>query len=173
MRLNCLALFIVCSGLCGMGCSNTSKPEKTGNSTVASKRDNTSVDPAISNTEARPSNPRDRKPRPDVNPGATPDPPKFRDAPENSQSVTTMNNDGSIQETRIFKSHPQLAKVEATWFEPTDKTLKIYLKNGTVVDAKTTNAASLQSVSSAEIMEVAGIKATVKAGDRPRIAGKK
>ena len=109
----------------------------------------------------------------DSDPNAKPEPPVFRSAPENSESATTMTNDGSILEIRVFKNHPQLAKVEVTWTDPKDKALKVYLKNGTVVDAKTDRIGNLRDTPSIEIMQVAGIRGAGKNAPQSRFVDKK
>ena len=121
-------------------------------------------------------NPRDKKnkkDRPDTNPNATPEPTEPRPAPENSEASVMMNQDGSITEIRVFKNHPQIARVEATWSDPTMKNLKVYLKNGKVVTAKTDKIPNLQSVTSEVILQAAGINSTATKGDRPRVIGGK
>jgi len=179
MKRNLLLLSVLILGVAGQACSTPSGPEKASssvNSNVASRSENEVNEPRNLDTVAQPGSFRDRskrRNRVDVNPSATPEPPTFRPAPENSESAVTMNADGSIQEIRVFKSHPQLEKVEATWFDPKEKALKVYLKNGQVLDAKTDRIASLQSASSSELLQIAGFKIPQKTGDRPRIAGQK
>ncbi len=164
------AIFVV--GIASFGCSSSSEPDKTA-STTNSRSESSSPNTAPSNTVVGPGNFRDRvekRNRVDANPAVSPDPPIFRPAPDNSESAVTMNKDGSILEIRVFKSHSQLAKVESTWFDPAEKSLKVHLKSGRVVDVQTEKLTNLNSASIEEILEVAGLKTSKITGDRPRIA---
>lgn len=86
--------------------------------------------------------------------------PQFHPAPENSAIATTMNKDGAVVATRIFKNDPQLAKVEMTWVGPKDGTLKIFLKNGRIVERKSDNIENLGSTPMSVFLEMAGLKAS-------------
>ena len=114
------------------------------------------------NTGQRP-NPRDKRGstsanRIDVNPTGTPLSPQFHPAAENSESAITMNRDGSVTEIRVFKSHPQLAKVEATSFGTNGKQVKFYLRSGKVLEVKTDHLGNLQTVTTKELLAIAGTK---------------
>ncbi len=85
--------------------------------------------------------------------------PQFRPAPENSQIATSMNGEGAVIETRVFKNHPQLAKVEMTWAGPQDKSFKIFLRNGKVIEAKSDKINDLKDVPTSILLEMAGIGA--------------
>ena len=52
-----------------------------------------------------------------------------RNAPDDSEFRTTMNRKGEVLETRTFRSHPQLLKIERKTVGQ-EKSLKVYLKNG-------------------------------------------
>lgn len=80
-----------------------------------------------------------------------------------------MNADGSITEFRVFKDHPQILKAEANWLDPTDKTLRVFLKNGKILTAKTDKIPYLHTVTSELILEVVGITSGAVKGDRPRV----
>ncbi|MFT3745588.1 MAG: hypothetical protein QM785_15010 [Pyrinomonadaceae bacterium] len=117
-------------------------------------------------------NPRDKKnkkERPDMDPSATPSASEARPAPENSEASVMMNQDGSITEIRVFKDHPQIAKAEATWSDPASKTLKVYMRDGKVLTAKTDKIPNLQSVSSDVILQAVRSRDTATKGDRPRV----
>ena len=86
-------------------------------------------------------------------------PPQFRPAPENSMVSTTMNSQGAVVETRVFKDNPQIVRVEMTWVGPKDNALKIFLRNGRVVEAKADNIENLGSTPISVLLEKAGIKA--------------
>lgn len=86
-------------------------------------------------------------------------PPEFRPAAENSMVSTTMNPQGAVVETRVFKNNPQLARVEMTWFGPKDNSLKIFLRNGRVVETKAGNIENLGSTPVSVLLGKAGIKA--------------
>jgi len=53
-------------------------------------------------------------------------------APDNSEVSSRMNDKGEPLETRIFKKHPVLAKIERT--DLNNQNVKVYLKNGKVVN---------------------------------------
>lgn len=72
---------------------------------------------------------------------------------------TTMNSQGAVVETRVFKDNPQLVRVEMTWVGPKDNTLKIFLRSGRVVEAKADNIENLGSTPISVLLEKAGIKA--------------
>lgn len=54
--------------------------------------------------------------------------------PENSEISTQMNEKGFVLETRTFKDHPVLTKIEKTTISPKNTELKVYFKNGKVYD---------------------------------------
>ena len=162
------------------GCSTSSAPESKTKEEPSKAAVNSTPninDPGSSSLTSQPGNFQDRhnrwKNRVQAEPNAKPEPLVFRPAPENSETATTMTDDGSILEIRVFKGHPHLAKVEATWTEPTDKSLKVYLKNGTVVDIKTDRIGNLRDTPSIEIMQVAGIRSTGKNAPASRLVDKK
>lgn len=159
--------------LFALGCS--SAPVSNAGKTHDVVSNETRPPDPISNSIAA-NNPRDKKnkkERPDENPSATPAPAEFRAAPENSEASVMMNSDGSITEIRIFKDHPLIAKVEATWSDPTSKSLKVYLKSGKIVTAKTDKIPNLQAVASDFILQAAGIRSSAAKGERPRVIGEK
>lgn len=51
-------------------------------------------------------------------------------APDNSEVSGAMNVKGQPLETRVFKNHPQLAKIERLYVTMENPTLTVYLKNG-------------------------------------------
>ena len=164
---NFLILSLIWSLISGFGCSSRSS-----NSVDAT------LDPSITqpplpdpNTIAgrNPRDPKNRKIRPDTNPSATPEPSTPKPAAENSMASVIMNADGSITEFRVFKDHPQILKAEANWLDPTDKTLRVFLKNGKILTAKTDKIPYLHTVTSELILEVVGITSGAVKGDRPRV----
>lgn len=167
-------------GAIGFGCSGSAKTSKNSvvsnsgivnkEQPVSSSTDTPNVAANAPKTDFRTRINRDRI---DANPSATPLPLKFKKAAENSEAAITMNTDGSIFEVRVFKSHPQLAKVEATWLDAKEKALKFYLKNGQVLEVKTDRVADLPSTPAAQLLEIAGLKAPSKSSDRPRVANQK
>jgi len=84
-------------------------------------------------------------------------PPSFRPAAEDSQIAVSMRPDGKIYEVRVFKSHPQLAKVESVWDGKSEKELKFVLKNGKVIAKKSDRIQNLQTAPTAVLVEIAGI----------------
>lgn len=112
-----------------------------------------------------------RRRRVDVDPSATPPPPNFRPAAEDSESAITMDQTGAVLEIRVFKKHPQIAKVEAIRLNETTKTLKVYLRDGKVVEVKTDRVDRLETISTGDILEIAGIPFQRPGTGRPRISG--
>lgn len=103
-----------------------------------------------------------RRERFDVDPSATPPPATFQAAPENSEFSVQMEKGGNIVETRIFKRHPQLKIVEVRWTGPQTRSLKVTLKNGKILERQSVPAVNLRTVPSAQLMDLAGIKAGQK-----------
>ena len=67
-----------------------------------------------------------------------------------------MNEQGQPLETRVFKDNPQLERVEAVWVGPTDKLLRITLRNGQTVEVTTDRIANLASAPASLLVELAG-----------------
>jgi len=87
-----------------------------------------------------------------------------------------MDPQGRILEVRVFKSHPQLSKVESTWLGPKEKTLKIYLRDGKMREITTAEIANLRSASSQQLLQMAGVETNVpSAADKgeTRVKGRK
>jgi len=169
------SIFIIL--MIAFGCSTSSGPDNKTPEAPSNNQTQSSAEAPNSPDATVPSGSfevRDkRKNRVDANPNTKPEPLVFRTAPENSETATTMTADGSILEIRVFKGHPQLAKVEVTWTDPKDKSMKVYLKNGTVVDAKTDRIGNLRDTRSIEIMQVAGIRGAGKNRPPSRLVDKK
>ncbi len=165
-----IVLYIFAVGLT-MGC--WSKAPTQNPSSSESNQQKPPDLPANYVASTNPRDPKNKKERPDMNPAATPEATSFRTAPENSEHSVMMDADGSIKEVRVFKSHPQIAKVEATWTDPSSKNLKVYLKNGKTLEAKTDKIPSLQSAASELILQSVGNGTAPPTGDRPRIANVK
>jgi len=72
------------------------------------------------------------------NQGAKVEEPMKTEAPaaDNSTYSAEMNDKGQPVETRTFKSHPILAKIEKITLSPRDYVFRIYLKDGKVVESK-------------------------------------
>lgn len=77
-------------------------------------------------------------------------------AADNSEVLTTLNEKGAV-ETRIFKSHPLLAKIEKTTFGR-DVQLKVYLKNGKVIPLAPEKIGNFTNDSAQQILQSAGIQ---------------
>ena len=173
-----LAVFIL--GAIGVGCSGlakTSRKESNSSSSTVNREQPLSSSTDTPNVAANhpKTNSRERinRDRIDVNPAATPLPLKFRKAAENSEVATTMNTEGDIFEVRVFKNHPQIAKVEATWVDAKEKALKIYLRNGQILEVKTDRLTDLASATASQLLEIGGLKTPSKSSDRARIANQK
>lgn len=130
------------------GASNLSQPA------------NSVVEMSNAPADAPAANARDRLSRKrfiDVPSTGPPPPPQLLAAPENSQIATTMNRDGAVIETRVFKNHPQIEKVESTWLTPQQRNVRIFLQDGRVVETKTDYIDSLRTASTTMLLEIAGI----------------
>ena len=68
-----------------------------------------------------------------------------------------MKPNGQVFEIRVFRSHPQLAKVEATWIGVNEKDVKIFLRNGAMREVNTDQIANLKSATAGELLQLAGI----------------
>lgn len=81
--------------------------------------------------------------------------PLVQPAPENSEFTMTLTDVGT--ETRTFKNHPQIDKV-VKMVKPGSSSIKIYLKNGKVVDVAGDKIPVLKTASTTAILAAAGVK---------------
>lgn len=79
-------------------------------------------------------------------------------APDDSTFTAEMNEKGQPVETRTFKSHTVLKKVEKITMSPRDYVFKIYLKNGKVVESKSEKLKDFRVISPLNILDAIGIK---------------
>lgn len=93
-----------------------------------------------------------------VNTNNTQDTMRENPAPDDSTFSAEMNGKGQPVETRTFKSHPILAKVEKITMSPRDYVFKIYLKNGKVVESKSDDLKDFRVISPLNILDVIGMK---------------
>ncbi len=77
-------------------------------------------------------------------------------APENSEFGAVLAD--MVFERRTFKSHPQLLKVEKTT-KGGSKTIKVYLKDGTILDISGEKIEFISKATSASILQAAGVGA--------------
>ena len=140
------AFLIACSGTSDTG-SQTANTNASHNSTAA-VRSPTRQTAANSIGEA-PSTPKSGGPK------ATP---QFSDAHEDSTLLTTMNPQGQVFQVRVFKGHPQLAKVESTWTGPTERQIKFFLRSGETKEITNGAAADIKDLTTSQLLEMAGVK---------------
>ena len=76
-------------------------------------------------------------------------------APDNSTIVSAMNAKGLPIETRTFKKHPLLMKIERTDLNNSD--IKVYLKNGKVVNLPENLANDFLTASASDILKAVGV----------------
>lgn len=95
-----------------------------------------------------------RKERADVRPDATPSALQFKPAPENSEIAVTMQPDGLIVETRVFKDHPTLARAELAYGKG-ERTLKVTLRDGRVATVNADKVEALRDIKVAQILAMA------------------
>ncbi|MFZ1702329.1 MAG: hypothetical protein WBO10_07840 [Pyrinomonadaceae bacterium] len=94
--------------------------------------------------------------RVDTNPNATPAPLDFRPAGENSKVAVSMGADGVVREVRIFDGHPRLAKIELTLLANGDKDLKFTMKDGKVIERRTSKINDLATAKASDLLAIAG-----------------
>ncbi|PYT00938.1 MAG: hypothetical protein DMF63_04530 [Acidobacteria bacterium] len=80
-----------------------------------------------------------------------------RPAPDNSTFMSYLSDMG--YEIRMFKSHPQLQKVEKRTMNDGTSIIKIYLRSGKVVDLPGQSIPMLATAPAAQIMSAAGLSA--------------
>lgn len=83
---------------------------------------------------------------------------KTSPAPDDSTYSAEMNSKGNPVETRIFRSHPILAKVEKITMSPRDYVFKIYLRNGKVVESKSDVLKDFRVIAPENILDAINMK---------------
>ena len=79
-------------------------------------------------------------------------------APDDSALTSTMNAQGVPIETRVFRRHPQLLKLEKTFADISNPVTKVYLKNGKVLTAPKDSIANPETATAAEILRAVGVQ---------------
>lgn len=99
-----------------------------------------------------------------VNPDTSKLPPTLgpRPAPDESEFQTKGRNDGSFAETRTFKNHPQLSKIERVT-NGKDVSLKVYLKNGKAIEVTQEQIPNFRVTAAQDILLAVGIKPKIEA----------
>lgn len=99
-----------------------------------------------------------------VNPDTSKLPPTLgpRPAPDESEFQTKGRNDGSFAETRTFKNHPQLSKIERVT-NGREVSLKVYLKNGKAIEVTQEKIPNFRIAAAQDILLAVGIKPKVEA----------
>lgn len=77
-----------------------------------------------------------------------------RPAPEDSTMTATLTD--FARETRTWKSHPVLAKVEKV-HDGGEGSIKVYLRSGKVIDLPGKAIAQLDQISAASVLQIAGV----------------
>ncbi len=75
-------------------------------------------------------------------------------APDDSEVSSRMNDKGEPLETRVFKNHPVLVKVERTNLD--NRNVKVYLKNGKVFDLPESKADNFLTAAADDILIAVG-----------------
>lgn len=99
-----------------------------------------------------------RKPGEDPTAGPKPTP-QFRESGEGSQTAITMDDQGRFVEVRVFNGHPQFDRIEAVWIGLPEKELHFKLRDGRTITKKTKQLENLQSATTAQLLEIAGLSA--------------
>lgn len=154
-----ILFFTACSTPVENSTANSNAANSNSNSAVASNADSKmipleGVDPNQFNSNGS-DVPVVNRPPSDQVPTAGP-----RPAPDNSQINTVMRSDGSVAETRTFKDHPDLVKVERITIGQ-KVSVKVYLKNGRVIDVAKEKLPEFHVIAPANILLAAGIKPQV------------
>lgn len=77
-------------------------------------------------------------------------------APDNSEVTSQMNEKGQPLETRVFKNHQILSKVERIDLD--NRNIKAYLKNGKVVNLPEGKIENFLTAPANDILEAIGVK---------------
>ncbi len=153
-----------CSGPADTGTSTNSPPLGSNSRSPSANIQTAPVsgDPTQNNTSDAPPGSfaarSNRRKVVDMPSSGPPPPPNFQEAPEDSQIATTMNEAGQIVELRVFRRQPQLDRVEATWLNANDKSLKIYLRSGQVIETQSSVLGNLKNLSTDQLLELAGVR---------------
>ncbi len=86
-----------------------------------------------------------------------------RPAPDNSTFNTVQLPDGSFEETRLFKAHPQILKVVKKT-NGKNVSLKVYLKNGKAVETSEEKLQNFRVAAPGNILLAIGIKPIAPSG---------
>lgn len=96
-------------------------------------------------------------------------------AADNSTYAAEMNESGKPVETRTFKNHPILLKVEKITMSPRDYVFKVYLKDGKVIESKSEELKQFRYIAPENILDAINKlpKATPDPNDSTRNEKKK
>lgn len=158
-----IACLWLCLGGCSSGSTETANVAAGPTPSTAGPVVSTNAATVSSNVQAPAANASNgfqvvkgrRRPQTVVSSGSSV-PLEFRPGPENSEIATTMNDKGQPVEVRVFKGNAQLNRVEAVWLGPSDKLVKITLRNGGTVEVRTDRIANLGSAPSDLLVQLAG-----------------
>lgn len=94
---------------------------------------------------------------------AQPPVPEWRPAPDNSVYSVVLTD--AAVETRIFKNHPQLLRVEKR-SDGKQRSIKVFLKDGRVIDLPGEKIEALGTAPAPAILEAAGLDSSATGGQR-------
>ena len=164
---NRILILITLTAAAGLACSGSTETAKNSNSPGSASNGNTAVNraaaPGAQSNSAMPAsnapgaNTSGQKRLVDEPAAQNRPPSQFSEAPEDSTVTSTMNAKGQVYEIRVFRSHPQLAKVEATWITPRQKYLELFLRDGNKREVETDKLQNLKTATAAELLQLAGI----------------
>ena len=143
------------SNAAGSGVNNASV-SKTANINVGDPNTNIPVNTNIETASNRFESKREQMRNAANSVAPKPLPVNSRPAPEDSTISTQLTD--VARETRVWQKHPALAKVEKI-YDGKGSTIKVYLKDGRVIDLSGTAIPQLEQVSSATVLTLAGITA--------------
>lgn len=172
MKTQLIFAFILAAASLNWACSGCSKTMPQANSPVSafnktaaspspSQTSTPNTNPANSVTNAQTgtfANPPNNKKVVNSPTNETPSQLRFQPAAEDSEIASSMNSSGQMYSIRVFRNHPQLAKVESVWVNKKDKALKIFLKDGRVLEVTTDRILNLKQATTAQLLELVGIQ---------------
>ncbi|HUF04437.1 MAG TPA: hypothetical protein VMM38_09710 [Aridibacter sp.] len=164
LKFTLLALFALSLGACG-ACGASADPENTDQAMVPEEDANGNPYNTVGNRRLVPHNGIEN-----VDKNITLDNSKVividtnkvetvarkKNLPDDSEMATLMNKQGHVVETRTFLKNKYLDKVVKTTFKPNEVSIKIYLKNGKVVEVTEDKLGNFRTAAARGILDAAG-----------------
>ena len=157
------ALLIACTGyFSGHDTANSNRENASANTLVESTNVDPNVNAELANANANIQNIPVKRPQP-----APKEEPLTRTAPDDSVITAENNPEGDLVETRIFKNHDMLAKVERVLTASRrGGSVRVFLKNGRVYEIPVARLKNALNESPEEIIRTVGGE-TMANGSQP------